>query len=95
MPMKAVSVGLTQVRLTKRDNKRTVITIVNNDGVAVVYINEGKGASVTNSTPLFSYQSMTIAKPSGDNPKLDYWAISDTASTDVRVYEGYENIEIR
>lgn len=82
------TVGTTEVKIASRQPARTSIVVINHHGTATVYIRFSKGVSVTNGLPIYSYGNISLKIPE-DDPTREIWAISDTATTPVKVYEGY------
>jgi len=83
-----VSVGSTPIRIVDYSKSRTVVMIYNNSN-NTIYIGIGKGLSVQNGFPVYGYQGMVIAREFGDDPTLSYYAICESGTADVRVWEGH------
>ena len=81
-------VGVTEVKIASVSPTRTSLVIVVNHATATVYTRFKKGVAVANGLPIYSYGNISLKIPE-DDPTTDVWAISDTAGTQVRVYEGY------
>mgnify|MGYP001328265274 CR=1 FL=1 len=81
------AVGLSQIRIVMAQESRTSLVIYNNHASAVIYV----GAKAQNFAgfPIQPRGSISFKIPE-DDPTGDLWCISDTAATDVRVYEGYK-----
>ena len=82
------STGLTEIKIAERSKHRTSLVVMNLDAVAIVYVRFRKGVVATNGIPIGPNGSMSLAIPE-DDPTMDVWAIADTATTPVIVYEGF------
>ncbi|GAJ07998.1 unnamed protein product [marine sediment metagenome] len=82
------SIGLTELKIAERSEFRTSLVIQNNDAVAIVYVRFRKGVTAGNGLRLAPGASMSLRVPE-DDPTMDTWSISDTATTPVIVYEGF------
>jgi hypothetical protein len=82
------SIGTTQSKILDRQPLRTSLAITNNHASAIVYFRFGEGVDAVNGWPIRSYGSVTLKIPE-DDPTKEVWAISDTATTPIVVYEGY------
>lgn len=81
-------VGTTEVKIASVQKDRTSLVIICNHITATIYFRFSKGVSVDNGLPIYSNGVVGLNIPE-DDPTQEIWAISDTALTDVRVYEGY------
>ncbi|GAH59765.1 unnamed protein product [marine sediment metagenome] len=77
-----------EVKIASVSPTRTSIVVVVNNATATLYTRFSKGVAVANGFPIYSYGFMSLKIPE-DDPTKEIWAISDTATTQVRVYEGY------
>jgi len=82
------SVGTSELKIASIQETRTSIVILNNHATAIIYIRSSKGVAAANGLPIAAGGSFVMKVPE-DNPTEEVWAISDTVTTDVRVYEGY------
>ena len=82
------SIGLAESKIAERSELRTSLVIINLDAVAIVYIRFRKGVVATNGIPVYPGGNISLNIPE-DDPTLDAWAISDTATTPIIVYEGF------
>lgn len=82
-------VGTSQTLIVKPNPYRKTLTIVCDDSTATIYILDSQGVNATNGLPIFSNGSATFSRLEGDDPRLPVWCISDTASTLVKIYEGF------
>ena len=82
------SVGTTELKIAGYQIDRTSIVILNNHATATIYFRSSKGVATTNGFPIVAGGHAALKIPE-DDPTEEVWAISDTALTDVRVYEGY------
>lgn len=79
-------VGTTAVRLVGYNERRTSLVIYNNHASATVYISGSRGMG-TRGFPIRGRSFVSFNIPE-DDPRLEVWIISDTATTSVRYYEG-------
>lgn len=82
------STGLTEIKIAERSEFRTSLVIYNLDALAIVYVRFKKGVVIANGFPILPNGSMSLKIPE-DDPTLDVWAIADTATTPIVVYEGF------
>lgn len=82
------STGLTEMKIAERSELRTSLVIMNLDAVAIVYVRFKKGVVAANGIPIYPTGSMSLKIPE-DDPTFDVWAIADTATTPIIVYEGF------
>ena len=88
--MYAYTIGTTEDRIAKKNPDRTSMIIHCNNATAVLYFRDSKGVSTSNGLPIRPRGYIALSVDQGDDPTLEFWAISDTANTDVRVYEGFK-----
>lgn len=90
MVVHAYEVGITsEMNIAGRNKDRTSLVITNAHTTAILFVRDAKGVATTNGMPIYPRGSANLSVLLGDDPTLDWWAISDTADTIVRVYEGY------
>lgn len=90
MVVHAYEVGATvEVNIAGRNIDRTSLVITNAHATAILFMRDSKGVATTNGLPIYPRGSANLSVLLGDDPTLDWWAISDTAGTVVRVYEGF------
>lgn len=82
------STGLTEIKIASVQPTRTSLVIQNLDALAIVYVRFLKGVAATNGIRITPGGSMSLKIPE-DDPTKELWAIADTATTPVIVYEGY------
>jgi len=82
------SVGAAEVKIASGSPTRTSVVVMNHHATAVIYIRFSKGVAVSNGIPIYPHGFSSLKIPE-DDPTTEIWAISDTPTTDVRVYEGY------
>ena len=82
------SVGTTELKIASIQKTRTSVVIHNNHATAIIYIRASKGVAAVNGMPIAAGGSASLKIPE-DDPTEEVWCISNTATTDVRVYEGY------
>ena len=88
MVIVAHSIGTTETKVLEYNKERTSLAVFNNHGSAVVYFRQDRGVAAANGFPIRGYGSISLNIPE-DDPSMELWLISDTASTSVRVYEGF------
>lgn len=88
MTVIAGEVGLTEKRVLGFSEGRTSLVVYNNHATATLYWSDVKGVSVDNGFPILAGGSISLKIPE-DDPTLEAWLISDTASTNYRIYAGY------
>lgn len=85
-----VTVGTTAVvQLTSYNKDRTSIIISPTTALSTIYVSTAPNVSTATGTPIKQGANGCVAAVFGSDPRLIYYAISDTASTDVRVTEGF------
>jgi len=89
----SISVGTTPVRAVYANPKRSSLTILNTHTTAKVYYGRSNQVTTSDGIPIYSETAAVFLKGLGDRPDLEYWLISDTVATDVRVDESSELIE--
>jgi len=82
------STGLAEMKIAERSEHRTSLVIMNLDALAIVYIRFRKGVVAANGVPIYPGGSVALQVPE-DDPTMDVWAIADTATTPIIVYEGF------
>lgn len=82
------STGLTEIRIAELSRDRTSIVVLNLDPAAIVYVRFRKGVVAVNGIPIYPTGNMSLKIPE-DDPTKEIWAIADTATTPVVVYEGF------
>jgi len=87
MGINRISLGTTSARILPIDRYRTAIAIMNNHATAIIYIRFDRSVSSGNGFPIRPYGVMSLNRPWDDTSK-EVWAISDTASTGIVVYDG-------
>jgi len=88
MSVQPFSIGLTEKKIAERSEFRTSLVIQNNDPAAYVFIRFRKGVTAANGIRLAPGAPLSLSIPA-DDPTFDTWAIADTATTPVIVYEGF------
>jgi len=83
-----VTVTTTVTRIVDYSSKRTVVMIYNNSSV-VIYVGVGKGLTTQNGFPIAPNQGAVFAREFGDDPTLSYYAVAESGTADVRVWEGF------
>ncbi|MBA7715202.1 hypothetical protein ES703_124243 [subsurface metagenome] len=83
------STGLVEMKIAERSELRTSLVIQNNDAVATVYVRFRKGVTAGNGIRIGPGATLSLGILE-DDPTLDAWAIADTATTPVVVYEGFK-----
>ena len=84
-----ISVGTTAVRVVPSDKKRTALGIANLHSTAVLYYSTDPNVTTANGFPIHPKSIRDLNIGLGDNPKTEFFVISDTAATDVAVSEQY------
>ena len=86
--IRAITVGLTAVKLLEINDFRTSIGIVNNDSTAIVYwAVQDPAVATVNGFPIYPRGSVTLVLKDGDETRQALYAVADVAGTSVRVYE--------
>lgn len=88
-PFKRV-VGTNAVRAVHSNDRRTALGFANEHASAVVYYGHTSQLNTDKGFPILPKTSMFFNKGFGDEPELEFWLISDTASTDVKIMEFYQ-----
>lgn len=89
MVIHAYTVGTTESQIAGRNLDRSSLVITNSHATAILYVRDTKGVGPLNGMPIYPRGSINLSRLLGDDPTMDWWAISDTALTTVRVYEGF------
>lgn len=82
-------VGTTEERALGTSLTRTSVVIYNNHATATLYWSDAKGVSTANGFPIAPAGGSISLRIPEDDPTQPIFLISDTASTDVRIYAGY------
>lgn len=88
-PIKPETVGTTAMKVVQANSRRTALGIANLSTTATLYIGNDVNVSSTNGFPIFSTSTRDMNSGLGDQPELEYWLISDTASTSIAVQESF------
>lgn len=88
-PFKRV-VGTSAVRAVHSDNARTALGFANEHTSAVLYYGHTSQLSEGKGFPILPKTSMFFNKGFGDEPELEFWLVSDTADTSVKIMEFYQ-----
>ena len=86
----AIFVGTARRRAVHSDIKRTSFGISNNHVTAVVYFGHTSELTVDTGFPILPKTTMFFNLGFGDRPDLEYWLVSDTADTDIRLMEFFK-----
>lgn len=92
MTTTARTAGLTEVKLASGilENRQS-LTFFNKHATAILYVRDSKGVSVGNGIPIYPTGALGITKrEDGDSVTQEWWGISDTATTGVVVFEGFD-----
>lgn len=89
----ALSVGTTRRRAVHTDIKRTSLGISNNHSTAVIYYGHTSELSVDSGFPILPKTIMFFNRGFGDRPDLEFWLVSDTANTNIRLMEFFKDGE--
>lgn len=86
---RALTVGNSVIQGASSDKKRTSITFQNTHATAKVYVGSNPAISATNGFRIPAGGTVTFAPWIGDDPTINFYLISDTASTTVIAVDGY------
>lgn len=86
----AVSVSATRKRVVHSDIKRTSLGIANNHGSAVLFYGHTSELTVDTGFPILPKTQFFFNVGFGDRPDLEFWLISDTVDTNVRIMEFFK-----
>jgi len=82
-----ITVGTTVTQAVAYNKNRTALGIANLSDTAVLYFGHTQELTTAQGFPILSKTITFFNKGLGDNPWLQYFLISDTANTDVRIME--------
>lgn len=82
-----VKVGTTRKRVVHTDSLRTSLGIANHHDTAVLYFGHTSELTVDSGFPIQPKTTTFFNVGFGDRPDLEFWLISDTVDTPVRVME--------
>lgn len=85
-----LSIGVAAKRATHSDKDRTSLGIANEHATAILYFGHTSELSASNGFPIQPKTSIFFNKGFGDQPELEFWLISDTASTPVKIMEFFK-----
>ena len=83
------TVGTAAVMIAPANKDRTSLAILNNHASNILYIGDDAGVTANDGFPIRSYNGVTLAFYSGDDPRRAVYAIASGASTGVRIMEGF------
>lgn len=83
-------VGVASKRATHSDIKRTSMGIANEHPTAILYFGHTSELSASNGFPIHPKTSIFFNKGFGDQPELEFWLVSDTADTPVKMMEFFQ-----
>jgi hypothetical protein len=83
------TVGTSTIQIAPYNKDRTSISILNNHASNILYIGDDAGLTTTEGFPIRSYNGITLAFYSGDDPRRAIYAVASGASTNVRILEGF------
>lgn len=86
----AISVGTTRRRAVHSDIKRTSLGIANHHTSAIIYFGHTSELTVDGGFPIAPKTTIFFNEGFGDRPDLEYYLVSDTADTDVRLMEFFK-----
>jgi len=92
MPTTPKTIGTTAVQLVERRNDRTVLEIVNLSDTATIYISDTvkETLDTTKGLPIHPGGSRIIQLSDWDFGALhEWWGVSDTANTNIIIYESF------
>ena len=93
MSFRDYSVGTTEEVIVRAQVDRIALTIQNDHSTATIYVRDSKGVTSSNGISIYSNGSISMnLKEDGEMVKKEWWAVSDTASTTVKVAEGFPPI---
>lgn len=84
-----ISVGTTAVRLVPSHTKRTALGIANMHATAILYYSTDPGVTAANGFPIYPRTVRDLNIGLGDDPRTEFFAISDTAATPIAITEQY------
>ncbi len=88
MPSRSVTVAATTTKLLDYNNRRTTVSIFNNDS-ADVFISEDETGILAEGYIIQSGGALDLIRPLGDTPQNLLFAISAAGGADVRILEQF------
>ena len=85
-----ILVGTTVKRATHSDMMRTSLGIANEHASAVLYYGHTSELTVDNGFPILPKTPIFFNVGFGDRPDLEFYLISDTANTPVKIMEFFK-----
>lgn len=87
-----LTIGLTESKIASGIlTNRMSLAFFNTHSTAIVYVKDGKGVSATNGVPVYPKGNVSLNLiEDGETVFEEWWAISDTASTGLVVFEGFK-----
>lgn len=82
-----ILVGTTVKRATHSDIERTSLGIANEHASAVLYYGHTTELTAANGFPILPKTSLFFNVGFGDRPDLEFYVISDTANTPIKIME--------
>jgi len=88
LPIQKVDVSTSSVKIVETNNNRTAILITNPDATAIIYVSDVSPATL-NDFPIYPESSVLLSFNEGIEVEKALYAISDTVTKSVRVWEHF------
>ena len=90
MSFRDYSVGTTEEVIVQKQSDRISLVIQNDHSTATIYVRDSKGVTSSNGIAIYSNGSISMTlREDGSMVTKEWWCISDTAATTVKVAEGF------
>lgn len=93
MAMRPVTVGTTPTPVLSYNNKRTGVSLANEDSAAI-FLKEDETAILATGYPIVAGGAQDLLRALGDEPQLALWAISAAGGADLRVWEHFGELPL-
>lgn len=86
------TIGTTAARLVASHKKRTALGIANLHATGILYYSTDPGVTTANGFPIYPRTVRDLNIGLGDDPRTEYFAISDTVGTTVAITEQFREV---
>lgn len=88
MPNRSVTVGTTVTRIVSYNNRRTALSLANED-TATIFISEDQTVTTGTGYPILAGGALDLLRALGDEPQNALFAISAAGGADLRALESF------
>lgn len=88
MAFRQEDVGTITLQILSWNSRRKVVTILNN-GTDFITIHDSRANVAANGFPVIAGEVVTFTVEDGDDPRLQLYAVANSGTQDIRIYEGF------